>query len=150
MIRASSEVNIVMAGPAGSPARRNQISSGLRRAGSLAVANFATAGIGGIDDRREVCPIHDKRFSSNHGGQLASHMHFVDHDLQIEGATRGGIHILLRVAQHAHFDAAAPSAVPRQLIVTGIAARCLYDVVYLGYLRAIGNEVEHSARVAGS
>jgi hypothetical protein len=74
-------------------------------------------------------------------------MHLVDDDLQVERAPGRRVHILRGMAKHAHIHAAAPSAVPRQLIVTGVAARRPDDVVDLGHFRAIGDEVELSARV---
>ena len=54
VVGAGGEIDVVVAGAAGRPARRCHKGFGLRGAGGLAVANFAAAGIGGIDDRGKV------------------------------------------------------------------------------------------------
>src|ERR1039457_1457391 len=54
VVGAGSEVEIVVAGAAGCATGFRHEGFGLRRTGGLAVANLATLGIGGIDDRREV------------------------------------------------------------------------------------------------
>src|SRR5271165_1985316 len=112
---------------------------------SLATARIAR--IGRVSDLREVGPVNYERCSSDHGWELVSHMHLMDHDLQVKRAPGGRVHILLSVAEHAHFDPAAASAVPRQLIMAGITARGFDHVVNLGYLRAIGHEVKLSAGI---
>ena len=54
VIGAGGEVEIVMAGAAGSPRRLRQICLSLRRAGGLAVTNFATLRFGWIHHGRKV------------------------------------------------------------------------------------------------
>src|SRR5271170_1065858 len=153
VIHSGGEIHVVVAGAAGRARRIGQIRRGFGSARRLRMAGFATSrisGIGWIDYFREVGPIYDKWSSGNYARQARAHMHLVDHDLQIERASSGRIHVLLGVTEHAHFYAAAPPAMPRQLIVTGVATRCFDDVVNLGYGCAIRHKVEFSAGVIGT
>lgn len=70
------EIDIVVASAASRPAGRSGERGGLRGAGGLAMANLATAGIGGIDDCRKVAngtPKADDLVGNARSGLSANH-----------------------------------------------------------------------------
>ena len=83
-------------------------------------------------------------------GQILAHVELVKENLGVQGGAGVGVAGLGRVTQHAQIDAAPRSAMRRQLIVTGVAARRLDDVVGVGYRRAVGNEVKGRAGEVGA
>ena len=154
---AGREIDVVVAGAAGCPARLRQKCFGLRRAGSLAVANLATAGIGGIDHRRKITDgIHvadnlvrdaGRGRGANHAGQLRSHVDLVKEDLGIQRVACHRIGVLRLVAEDAHLHAVGITAVEGQLVVAGVATLGADDIAGDGNRRAIGDEVEGGAGV---
>jgi len=160
VVRAGGKVHVVMARAAGSAQGRGHEDLGLCGSRRLRVANFATARIiiwliRGKYHGREVegsmgVDGWNIRRSSLYTGQTRAHVDFVEEDLRIHGVSRVRIDVLRLVAQDAHIHPAPRSAVSRQLVVAGIAAGGLDDVVNLGHFRAVGHEVVRRARIVGS
>ncbi len=160
VVGSCGEVDVVMAGTAGSAAGFRHEGFGLRGTSGLAVANFATAGIGGIDDFRKVvdgiCVADDLvrnsggARSANDAGQLGPHVDLVRHHFKIQRVAADGIGVLGLVAQDAHLHAVSIAAMERQLVVAGVATRGTNDIACYGYRRAIGNEVVRRTCVVGA
>src|SRR5580658_4425909 len=157
VIGSGGEVDIVVASAAGSPARYRQKGFGLCRAAGLAVANLATARIGGIDNRRKVTQdVHvagnferdaGRGRGANHAGQLRSHVDLVKENLGVQRVASDRIGILWLVAKHAHLHAVGITAVKRQLVVAGVTTLRADDIARDGNGRPIGYEVESGAGV---
>ncbi len=76
-------------------------------------------------------------------------MDLVKEHLGVQSQAGIRVGVLRLVAQHAHVHAAPRSAVRRQLIVAGVAARRLDDVVNVSDFRAVGNKIIRGARIVG-
>jgi len=121
----------------------------------LGVANFATLGTSGIDDRREVRDsphetgnlVRNARCGrgANDAGQRRSHVDLVRHHLEIQSVARGRIHVLRLVAQDALLNSEGVSTLKDQLVMTGVAARGADDIARHGDRRAVGNKVKGGA-----
>src|ERR1700693_1358645 len=152
VIGSGGEVDIIVAGATGSPARRSKESLGLRGAGGLAVANLATAGIGGIDYRRKVTEdVHvagnlerdaGRCGRANDARQLRPHVDLVKENLGVQRVASDRIGVLRLVAEHAHLHAVGIAAMERQLVVAGVTTLGADDVARDRYRRPLGKEGE--------
>ena len=174
VVGSGSEIEIVVTGPAGSAAGCRKESFGLRgdagfsgawrgartrrNAGGLAVANFATAGIGGIDDRRKIVDgIHVANHlvrdagsgrGAHHGRQLGAHVDFMKEDLGVQRVTGSRIGVLGLVTEDAHLHSDRVTTMEHQLIVAGVATLGADDIARDGNRRAVGDEIEGVTGVA--
>jgi len=160
VVDAGREIDIVVTGPAGRPSGLAQEGSGLRGASDLAVTNFATARISGVDHRGKVTEdVHETRNLEGDAGrgrgthdarQLRTHVDLMKENLGVQRVAGDRIDVLGLVAEYAHLHAVGITAMESQLIMAGVATLGADDIAGNSNGRAIGNEVEGRAGVAGA